>query len=205
MPQDRADSRRSLIARTSPRATFAELVGAALREVGLRPTPMATAYLIELLDERVRSPEPPEPEPALTEALIAAGLAEGAERIARLRRLGDRTLFVAGFFGESLRRGVMSPGYCGEVGRSAYASLSAALASALVERTWSRLFEELADRFRDFTDVLAQVSDRACPRGSGIPLGLYRRYVETGSEVDRRRLLRCGQNLPRLVGPERRQ
>jgi hypothetical protein len=207
MAEGRADATGSLITCTSPRALFAELVGDALIEVDLRPSPMATAYLIELLDERVRSPEPDERarEGLCAEALVSARSADDAQRIARLRQLGDRALFLAGFFGDSLRRGVVSRSHCAEVGRGAYAALSAALASALVERTWPRLFEELADRFRDLADVLAEVCEHVCPRGPDALAGLYRRYVESGSECDRRRLLCRGRNLPPWVEWERWQ
>ena len=196
-----------LIARTSPRALFAELVGGALAEVDPRPSPMATSYLIELLDERVRAPEPGQGdrETLLVEALLHARLADGPERIARLRRLGDRSLFLAGFLGDSQLRGALGRGYCAEVGRSAYAALAAALASCLAERTWPHLFEELAERIRDFADVLSEVCDQVCPRGSDALEGLYRRYVESGRECDRRRLLRRGRNLPAWAELERRQ
>jgi hypothetical protein len=207
MAGERTQAARSLIAHTSPRALFAELVGGALQEIGPRPSPMATTYLIELLDERVRAPEPEEGarEGLLAEALLAARLAEGAERIAQLHRLGDRSLFLAGFFGDSLCRGRGNRSYCAEVGRSAYAGLSTALASTLAERTWPRLFEELADRFPDFADVLSEVCEHVCPRGSEALVGLHRRYVESGSECDRRRLLRRGRNLPRRADGERWQ
>jgi hypothetical protein len=207
MAGEPTDARGSLIAHTSPRALFAELVGGALVEIDARPSPMATAYLIELLDERVRAPEPAEliRDELLCEALVAARLAEGAERIERLHRLGDRSLFLAGFFGDSLSRRAAGRSTCAEVGRSAYAGLSAALAYSLVERTWPRLFEELADRFRDFADVLAEVCEQVCPRGSDALQGLCRRYVEGGSERARRRLLRRGLNLPRQTGEERWQ
>ena len=78
----------------------------------------------------------------------------------RLRRLGDAALFVAGFFGESLARAPFGPAPTGEAGRLAYGALSAALVRIAAERTWSRLYEELADRFRDFADLLAEVGER---------------------------------------------
>ena len=198
---------RSLICSTSPRALFAELVAGAVAEIGSRPSPTATTYLIELLDGRVRAPEPQSRarvEP-LAEALLTARLAQGAERIARLHGLGDRSLFLAGFFGDSLRRGLASRSYCAEVGRTAYAELSDALASSQAERTWPRLFEELADRFRDFADVLSEVCEHVCPGRSDTLVGLYRRYVESASEGDRRRLLRRGHNLPPRPDGERWQ
>jgi hypothetical protein len=206
MAAERARPDGSLIASTSPRAVFADLVGCALREIDLRPSPMAIAYLIELLDERLRAPEADAagaPETTLTEALFAARFAAGPERIARLRQLGDRTLFVAGFFADSLRRGLMGHSYYREVGRSAYGSLAAVLASAVAERTWPQLFEELADCFREFADVLADVGDRACAHGPRALMRAYERYLATGSDRDRRRLLYHGQIVPALPDAER--
>jgi hypothetical protein len=118
----------------------------------------------------------------------------------QLRRLGDAALFIAGFFGESLLRAPFGPAPTGEAGRLAYAALSTALARLAEERTWSRLYEELADRFRDFADLLAEVGERT--RG-GAPPGLaclYARYLATESARDRRRLLGLGALAPEAGG-----
>ena len=57
---------------------------------------------------------------------------------------------------------------------------------------WSELFEELANDFGDFVDILAAVGDRTrFPREPDL-LRLYERYVRTGSELDRARLLQLG-------------
>jgi hypothetical protein len=193
-----------LLALGDPRAVFAELVEGALDETGHRASPLATAYLIELLDERVRArpgtTRRPGGEPTLAEELLCARLESGATRVSRMHALGDRALFVAGFFGDSLCRAVVDLSYYREVGRAAYADLASVLTGPLASSEWVRLFEELADRFRDFVDVLAEVSDRAyASRPLGL-LRLYDRYLQTGSSRDRRRLLRRGH-----VPPERRR
>lgn len=184
----------ALIDRASPRAVFAELVASALGVTRVRPTPMAVAYLIELLDERVRAPESGDPagEETLAEALLRARLERGAARVRRLREAGDRALFVAGFFGDSLSRRPVGLGYYRDAGRAAYAGLAAELARQLRERSWPHLFEELADRFGDFVDVLAEVSDRTAARSAPGLLRLYVRYLETGSARDWQRLVRRG-------------
>ena len=195
----------SLVARTSTRALFAGLVGSALEGIGLCPSPMATAYLIELLDGQVRSPDCTGGRPparALAESLIAARRAEAISRIETLRELGDRALFVAGFFGDSLRRGLMGRSYYGEIGRGAYAALAASLAVTPREDSWPQLFEELADCFAEFSEVLAEVGDHACPRKPEDLQRLYARYLETGSVWTRRRLLRLGCFLPPLATTE---
>ena len=70
------DSRRSSparIERSVPRALFAELLAGALHGARIQPSPMATAYLIELLDERVLGRHDGlEGAETLAEALLAA-------------------------------------------------------------------------------------------------------------------------------------
>ena len=183
----------------APRSVFAELLAGALEQALPPPTPVAVAYLIDLLDERVRAPECAGPAIDSGGLLASAGEPD-AVRLIRLRRLGDAALFVAGFFGESLAREPFGPAPTGEAGRLAYGALSTALARLAAERTWSRLYEELADRFRDFADLLAEVGERA--RG-GAPPGLsrlYARYLATESTRDRHRLLGLGALTPELGG-----
>jgi hypothetical protein len=194
-----SNSNPPLIERAAPRALFAELVAGALGETRLEPSPMAVAYLIELLDSRISVTPPPEAaadEATLAESLYAARARRGAERALRLRRLGDRALFVAGWFGDSLSRRVVDIDYYGDVGRTAYAQLSDTLAQQLSEDSWPGLYAELAERFGDFVDVLAEVGDRTRSERCEDLLRLYERYVRTGSARDRRRLLRAGQLPP---------
>ena len=61
------------IDRGVPRAVFAELLAGAVNRVRWKPSPMAIAYLVELLDERVlESPNGLGGEQTLAEALLAA-------------------------------------------------------------------------------------------------------------------------------------
>jgi hypothetical protein len=164
---------------------------------------MAIAYLIELLDSRVRTPaavaEVASEEATLAEDLLAARLHAGVARLRRLRDLGDRALFIAGFFGDSLSRSVVDIDYYGDVGRAAYANLAESLAWQVREKAWTGLYIELSLRFDQFVDVLAEVGDRTRSGGSEDLLRLYERYLRTGSLRDRVRLLRRGQ-----VPPDRR-
>ena len=199
MRRSRPPEPRELCLGTSPRALFAQLVSQALGETGVQPSPMATAYLIDLLGERVRA-DAEQAAATLTEAWAAARQASGAARIGRLRGLGDRALFVAGFFGESLDRRLVSRRYYRDMGRSAYSAVAAGLAGRAGGGEgpgWPELFEELADRFPELMAVLAEVSDRAHGQRPQWLLGLYERYLASGSERDRRRLVRAGCVPPR--------
>ena len=190
------------IDRTPPRAVFAQLVASALGEARLEPSPMASAYLVELLLERVREPaaDPAAPDedraPTLAEALLGARQRRGADRVRRLRRLGDRALFVSGYFGDSLNRSVVDLDYYREIGRSAYGDAGATLAVSAGDRSWPGLFFELARGFGAFVDVLAAIGDRTRADRPADLLRLHERYLRTGSDRDRRRLVRLGYTPP---------
>lgn len=184
----------------SPRLLFAELVEQALACVRVEPTPLAAAYLVELLEQRLREAPPAAPVGFPAAGLAAPLLQErgqgGAERLSCLRSLGDGALFVAGFFGDSLDRSPLERCACCDAGRLAYAELAAALASGWSERPWADLFEELADRFGDFAEVLTEVGDASRGRGAEELERLRARWLRRGEERDRRRLLRRGQVAP---------
>ena len=196
-----ADSRTDPLPQASTRELFDELVAEAGSELGCQPSPLATGYLVDLLDTRVRTARPPSgaaklPE-TLAESLVDALLADGSARIARLRALGDRALFDAGFFGDSLNRKAVGVAYYSEIGTTAYSRLS--------RGTGSGLFYELASRFGDYVDLLAGVGERARGACSVDLLRLYDRYQETGSPRDRSRLMRHGMILTGPGGKTRPQ
>jgi len=199
---------RELIDRSEPRELFQELVAGAVEETRVAASPLAITYLVELLDSRVRVRESDdgksEPEATLAESLLHARQQSGPTRLRRLRTLGDRALFVAGYFGDSLQRSLVDVDYYGDVGRSAYSQLAAGLAGMIREPTWSDLYAELADRFDRFVDVIAEVGDRTRPRQGVDLLRLYERCLRTDSARDRRRLLRRGF-LPPVGGSRRLQ
>lgn len=195
-----------LIDPANARTVFAELVASALSETQVRPSPMAVAYLIGLLDSRVIAIPPggeaPEQEPtSLAEDLLTARLQRGTVRLKRLRNLGDRALFVAGFFGDSLTRSVVDLDYYGDVGRAAYANLAESLHCEVREPAWTGLYTELASRFDQFVEVLSAVGDRSGRVANENLLRIYERYLRTGSERDRARLVRLGQVPPKRKNP----
>jgi hypothetical protein len=194
-----------IIEKSTPRVVFAQLLAGALAQSSIQPSAMAIAYLVELLSDRVRR-IPPEPKPegqvdlgdeTLTEALFAARNSDGTVRIERLRALGDRTLFVSGFFGDSLNRKVVDLDFYRDVGRVAYSDLAAHI-GRLGEPSWTDLYRELAVSFCDFVDVLAEVSDRTIGSRPNNLLRLYERFLLTRSKRDRDRLLRLGCALPEI-------
>jgi hypothetical protein len=189
------------IERSIPRVLFAELLAGALQKVQLKPSPMAIAYLVELLDERVlENLDALEGEQALAEALLIAQRNHGVDRIRRMRGLGDHALFVSGFLADSLLGGAVDASYYQQIGCSAYGDVVSGLRGQGESGVWTRLYRELAECFGDFVEVLAEVGDRTRP---GLPqnlLGIYDRYLRTGSARDRELLLRAGHLPPDRSG-----
>lgn len=179
----------------SSRELFTELVGEAVAEVRADPSPLASAYLVDLLEQALRAPHAEalegERPSTLAESFLTAQRERGALRAARLRELGDRVLFVAGFFSASLQRGLVGQRYYREIGSAAYAGLSSLSRSA----DGSALFGELAEEFPVFVEVLAEVGGRSRQEADDL-LALYDRYARWGSALDRSMLMRRGITLP---------
>jgi hypothetical protein len=184
-----------------PRALFAELLAGALQKVQLKPSPMAIAYLVELLDERVlENRDGLEGEQALAEALLAAQCNHGVDRIQRMRGLGDHALFVSGFLADSLLGGAVDASYYRQIGCSAYGDVVSGLRGCGESGAWTCLYRELAECFGDFVEILAEVGDRTRPGRPKNWLGVYDRYLRTGSARDRELLLRAGYLPPDRSG-----
>jgi len=189
------------IDRSAPRALFAELLAGALEKVPLRPSPMAIAYLLELLDARVFEPRGGlSGEQALAEALLNAQHDRGVDRIRRMRGLGDHALFVSGFLADSLLGRAVDASYYQQIGCCAYGDVVAELLCCGETGTWARLYRELAERFGDFAELLAEVGDQTRPGRPENLLGIYERYLRTGSARDRELLLRAGHLPPDRSG-----
>ena len=124
-----------------------------------------------------------------------------ARRFQLLREIGDFTLYLLGFFTESVERSVVSTHYYVEMGRNAYIRAGAMLTRPGIDNPFCRLFENLGQQFRQLIDLLNEVSERSFNRDSDI-LRLYGRFVQTGSSRLARRLASHGVNVaavPKLM------
>jgi hypothetical protein len=98
-----------------------------------------------------------------------------------LQRVGDTSLFVAGFLGDGFARKLVDVGYYIDVGRMAYDSLSAHIRGTSRGRAFGAVFSELAEKFCDFVDVLAEIRDSG--RAADIDvLRFYEVWLQTRSK-----------------------
>ena len=176
-----------LLPEQTPAEYFKDLVESALARQHVRPTELTSYYLVDLLCRFVRPdhriPFYDDTREPLALRLRRALESGGMEQRARLRNLGDFSLFTSGFFSDSLNRRSVDLDYYVSMGEYAYGSLSRRDTDAFGE-----VFTELARKFVAYMDVLSDVSERTGAGGSTDVLRLYERWLRTGSPRDGQRL-----------------
>ena len=173
---------------------FRDAVQTALGHQRLQVEDDTAHYVVSLLTSYARSEQLFDATPdgtrlkplvvMLSEALEAA---DPADRQRGLQRLGDVSLFVAGFFADGFARKLIDIDYHIAMGGRAYAVLSEAL-SVGRRQTLSRVFAELARKFQPLVDVLHEIQDGNRTRSDRDVLRLYEVWLKTGSQRARRLL-----------------
>jgi|SRR5687767_4422261 len=132
---------------------FHEVVSDALTAVDLEASEPASWYLVGLLGDFTRA--------RLTDEPLGLKLAQPgedpADRMRNLKQVGDTSLYVAGFFAESLTRSLVDVDYYVGLGQNAYAQLARSFGAG---KSITEVYEELAAKFPKFVDVLAAVRKR---------------------------------------------
>ncbi|HYB64797.1 MAG TPA: hypothetical protein VEC59_06005, partial [Steroidobacteraceae bacterium] len=103
-----------------------------------------------------------------------------AERNRALQRLGDVSLFVAGFFARSFAARLIDIDYHIAMGGRAYGALAQASLHGRA-RVLGAVFAELSAKFQPLVDALHEVSEGTGPRSDGDILRLYEIWLKTGS------------------------
>jgi hypothetical protein len=181
---------RPLVHEQTPVEYFKELVESSLSRQRVRAGDLTAFYLVNLLCQYVRldaSPHAADDGQPMAFRLARALDSGGSEQRARLRSVGDFSLFMSGFFSDSLTRRAVDVDYYRSLGECAYASLSRSEDQAV-----AAVFAELARKFVGFMDVLADVSDRTTMASTGEALRIYEKWLRTGSVRDGQRLLERG-------------
>jgi hypothetical protein len=183
---------------------FHDVISEALQKRKLETYPQVKTYLVDLmkfymdarnLHEQTFDESGKKKPQTLAEIYLEAQNAEHATKLEMLKKLGDRTLYVSGFFSESFSRKVIDVDYYVEMGEVAYGQLS----SCTKQDTLSRIYSLFSNRFIEFVDVLSYVSQSAAIQSNHDVLQLYDRYIKTGSELAREKLHDLGvTTIPRF-------
>jgi hypothetical protein len=166
---------------------FKQLVDEALAHQRIAARELTAFYVVQLLAGYLQQREGEDIDEPLALKLARAVEAGGFRQRTTLRQIGDTSLFMSGFFSDSLRRKLVDVDYYVSIGGYAYNALSRQETDAL-----SPVFAELADKFAGFVDVLSEVSERsACSSNSDL-LRLYERWLKTGSSRSGQLLIERG-------------
>jgi hypothetical protein len=176
---------------------FRDALHGALENQHLSVEDQTEHYVVNLLTLFSRSealfeqtPEGPRLKPLvvmLSEALEAQST---GDRNRGLQRLGDVSLFVAGFFAQSFARKLIDIDYHIAMGGQAYGALAETLSRGK-GRVLGNVFAELSQKFQPMVDALNELAETAYAHSDKDILRLYEIWMKTGSR-------RCYALLKRL-------
>ncbi|HEY8508595.1 MAG TPA: hypothetical protein VIL32_09575 [Steroidobacteraceae bacterium] len=195
-----------VVAVTNLREFFRDALHGALEHQRLEVEDQTEHYVVNLLTLFSRSealydntPEGTRLKPLvvmLSEALEADTI---SDRQRGLQRLGDVSLFIAGFFAQSFARKLIDIDYHIAMGGRAYAALAQSLTRGR-GRVLGQVFAELAEKFQPMVDALNEVSETSYRHTDRDILRLYEIWLKTGSRRSYEILKRLGINPTRAGG-----
>jgi hypothetical protein len=158
------------------RGLFHHVLREVLRDMGLQIPENVEFYTVMLLDEMGKIPYDEEP--------LGPKMFTGVypERITILKDVGDRALFVSGFFGERLQaRGIAKEYYAG-LGAAAYGELAS---------RWPDPFKAMATHVRSLQGALEGVREACDSMGMDV-WSVHERWLQTRSPALERRMAKLG-------------
>ncbi len=191
-----SSSEESLKLVTEPTAFFKEEIAKAFEKQKLKINQDIEFYLVDLLsrfmftDNFFKTTESGEKRSETLALLYHDALMspDFGKRREDLRRLGDVSLYTAGFFSESLMRKTVDVDYYISMGSAAYANLS----QIVIDNYFRKVYTELSDRFVKFVDVLCEVATTAHLQDPKNILRQYDLWLKTGSESAENKLKEAG-------------
>ncbi|MFV1951199.1 MAG: hypothetical protein ACC630_04475 [Nitrospinota bacterium] len=169
---------------------FKEMVESAIENQRIDTDETMEFYIVNLLSEFIRTDkaypveEGGKGEEALVTMLTKTLQSDYNDRIKRFKQLGDFSLFISGFFSDSLNRKLVDIDYYILIGGIAYNTLSQMMRNNEQGELFCNLFNELAEKFQLFVDVIAEVSERSSIKSDKDILRLYERWLRTKSDRD---------------------
>lgn len=181
---------------SQPQDYFRELVIEALGKQKVSTQPETEFYLVNLLNQFMttdrlysRGPEGEVRDEPL--AIMVKEALEEPQPLAQsvlFRHIGDVSLYVAGFFQDSLNRKLVDVDYYIDMGGTAYQQVACRAGEDMMKA----LYQELADKFGALVEVLAEVSDKTSQRTEKDILRLYELWIKTKSERAAKALFEAG-------------
>ncbi len=182
----------------SPEQHFAELLKEACKYRNFQILPASETYILKMLNYYIDSrnlysplmhdesmERPPD---TFAELYLTALNAENPKNRMYMKILADKALYLSGFFGDSLQKKSVDIDYYMGIGAAAYSNL----ASWTKEETTATVYSTISKKFIDYADLLSYISDKSALQSEQNILRLYERYLKTGSDLARDKLVELG-------------
>ena len=175
----------------SCREYFTEVINEGMEKTKFYPSQLARFYLIEIMEQFLSTENLFEKKEknsdneenlstgTLAEMLLVATNQKQGIRINLLKKLGDTSLYISGFLGDSLKYKIVDVDYYADIGCVAYQRLS----KAIKDNSFQELYMEFATEFIKFMDLLTFFSHKSNLQNNTDLLRLYDKYIKTGSRL----------------------
>ncbi len=181
---------------------FSELIGNACVQRNIQTKPQVKEYLVELLNNFLHTDNLYVEKKSngkkenfyLAELYLKAVNSDEKLKLNLLKRLGDISLYVSGFFGDSFKRKIIDVDYYIEMGETAFSTLSDTTETDLQ----AVVYRDISENFISFVDVLTLISQECSIQGTRDVLRLYDKYLLTNSDLAKDQLVDLGMlNIPK--------
>jgi hypothetical protein len=160
-------------------AYFKDQVVQTAKKQGLVLTPHVSDYLSKLL-ERFSRTQSYFLQNTMAETWLESFSKNPTEQFFQLQSLGDFALFTSGFFNEYVRKSMLDQDYYFAIGGQAYERAGHIRESISAERAMNTYFE-LAEGFKEFAEIFAELSDQSLLSNDKDTLKLYEKWLEQKS------------------------
>ncbi|OGQ22788.1 MAG: hypothetical protein A3I05_01850 [Deltaproteobacteria bacterium RIFCSPLOWO2_02_FULL_44_10] len=138
---------------------FREKIQHALAITNVETSEMTEYYLVNLLHEfrRAETLHAKDGEQEKPLAILFLEAMEGnlGTKTRCLKKIGDISLYTAGFFADNVKESVVNLSYYISMGGSAYRSLAAMFEN---ETTFGEIYHELGEKFSSYVNVLTEIA-----------------------------------------------
>ena len=172
----------AVIGHSSVEAFFREVLLDSLQRQGLSAAEHTEHYLVGLLGNFAKARITDEPL-----SLKLAHASDAGERVKALKEVGDTSLYITGFFAQSLSSKLVQADYYMSLGSAAYRELAGRLGGSSIRE----VYDELAANFPAFVDVLGDIRSRVNFAGADV-VSLYEEWLNSRSEWIEGRLRSLG-------------
>ena len=176
----------------NPRDYFRDQVYSAAQSLNLQLDSDIEFYLVNLLCEFINPAQLNiDDEMAVLDTPLAMMLKKAIEsspdiQIKVYKRLGDTSLYFAGYFQDFFNRKTYDVGYYINMGAAAYGQTSALMRTHKNDSHFSKIYLNMAQEFRTLVNIVAEVSESTPFAKDRDLLSTYTRWQQTQSSKLRR-------------------